>query len=97
MVTRANGAPFQEGDHVRNKHTRETGSIYAIDGGIVYVRMDETGYTRRFFAYVDKDTYIELVTPKSGKAVRQRKGTREECTRSSSVTGRRRNDQDLIS
>ena len=82
---------------MRNKHTGETGRIHAIDGGVVSVLMDETDNTRLFFAYVDEDAYIELVAPKSEGAVRQREGTRKESTRSSSVTGRRRNDQELIS
>jgi hypothetical protein len=61
METNADGTYFQEGDYVRIKRTRETGRINAVDGGVVYVLMDETNETKLFSAYVDEDAYIELV------------------------------------
>jgi hypothetical protein len=61
METNADGTYFQEGDYVRIKHTRETGRINAVDGGVVYVLMDETNETKLFSAYIDEDAYIELV------------------------------------
>jgi len=63
METNADGTFFQEGDRVRIKRTRETGRINALDGGVVYVRMDDTNEAKLFSAYVDEDAYIELVTP----------------------------------
>ena len=61
METNADGTYFQEGDYVRIKRTRETGRINAVDGGVVYVLMDETSETKLFSAYIDEDAYIELV------------------------------------
>ena len=61
METNVDGTYFQEGDYVRIKRTRETGRINAVDGGVVYVLMDETNETKLFSAYVDEDAYIELV------------------------------------
>ena len=61
METNADGTYFQEGDYVRIKRTQETGRINAVDGGVVYVLMDETNETKLFSAYVDEDAYIELV------------------------------------
>jgi hypothetical protein len=63
METTAYGTYFQEGDHVRIKHTRQTGRINAIDGGVVYVLMDGTNESKVFAAYADEDASIELVTP----------------------------------
>jgi hypothetical protein len=73
METNADGTYFQEGDHVRIKRTRETGRINATDGGVVYVRMDETNENKLFSAYIDEDAYIELVTPEAEETMRQRK------------------------
>jgi hypothetical protein len=61
METNTDGTYFQEGDYVRIKRTRETGRINAVDGGVVYVLMDETNETKLFSAYVDEDAYIELI------------------------------------
>ena len=63
METTVDGTFFQEGDHVRVKHTHETGRINATAGGIVYVLMDDTNESRLFAAYVDTDSVLELVTP----------------------------------
>ncbi|MGZ3646016.1 MAG: hypothetical protein ACXVCM_19445 [Ktedonobacteraceae bacterium] len=63
METNADGTFFQEGDHVRIKRTRKTGRVNAIDGGVVYVCMDDTNEAKLFSAYVDEDAYIELITP----------------------------------
>jgi hypothetical protein len=60
METNADGTYFQEGDTVRIKLTGEQGKINAVDGGVVYVRMDITNETRLFSAYVDEDARIEL-------------------------------------
>ena len=62
METNGDGTYFQEGDHVRIKRTRETGTITATDGGVVYVLLDGTKESKFFSAYVDEDAYIELVT-----------------------------------
>jgi hypothetical protein len=62
METNEDGTYFQVGDHVRIKITRETGTINAADGGVVYVILDGTNETKYFSAYVDDDAYIELVT-----------------------------------
>ncbi len=61
METNADGTYFQEGDTVRIKRTGEQGKINAVDGGVVYVRMDGTGEMRLFSAYMDETSYIELV------------------------------------
>ena len=63
METNVDGTYFQEGDAVRVKRTGEKGHINAVDGGVVYVLMDETNETKVFSALVDEDAYIELVTP----------------------------------
>ena len=62
METNAYGTYFQEGDHMRIKRTRQTGSINAIDRGVVYVLMDGTNESKPFAAYADDDASIELVT-----------------------------------
>ena len=62
METNEDGTYFQVGDHVRIKITRETGTINAADGGVVYVLLDGTNESKFFSAYVDDDAYIELVT-----------------------------------
>jgi hypothetical protein len=61
METNADGTYFQEGDTVRIKRTGEQGKINAVDGGVVYVRMDGTSEMRLFSAYMDETSYIELV------------------------------------
>lgn len=63
METTTDGTFFQEGDHVRLKHTNETGRINATAGGVAYVLMDRTEESRLFAAYVDADAEIELVPP----------------------------------
>ena len=68
METTADGTFFQEGDHVRIKHTGETGIINATSGGIVYVLMNSTNENRLFAAYVDEDAAIELVAKEVGHA-----------------------------
>lgn len=78
METTGEGTYFQEGDHVRIKRTGERGRINATDGGVVYVRMDETNETKLFSAYVDEDAYIELVTVEAKEPMLQREGTRSE-------------------
>ena len=67
METTADGTFFQEGDHVRLKHTDETGRINATAGGVAYVLMDQTEESRLFAAYVDADAEIELVPPEDGR------------------------------
>ena len=62
METNEDGTYFQVGDHVRIKHTQETGTITAADGGVVYVLLDGTNKSKVFSASVDEDAYIELVT-----------------------------------
>jgi len=62
METNEDGTYFQVGDHVRIKSTRETGTITAADGGVVYVLLDGTKQSKLFSAYVDEDAYIELGT-----------------------------------
>ena len=62
METNEEGTYFQVGDHVRIKSTRETGTITATDGGVVYMLLDGTNESKFFSAYVDEDAYIELVT-----------------------------------
>ena len=62
METNEDGTYFQVGDHVRIKSTRETGTITATDGGVVYVLLDGTKESKFFSASVDEDAYIELVT-----------------------------------
>jgi len=62
METNEDGTYFQIGDHVRIKITRETGTINATDGGVVYVLLDGTNESKFFSAYVDEDAYIELVS-----------------------------------
>ncbi len=69
METNADGTYFQEGDSVRVKRTGETGKVNATDGGVVYVIMDDTNETKLFSAYVDEDSYIELVTAENRKSV----------------------------
>jgi hypothetical protein len=66
METNTDGSFFQEGDRVRVKRTGETGSVNAIDGGVVYVLMDETDEAALFSAYIDEDAYIELI-PAEGR------------------------------
>ena len=66
METNAEGTYFQEGDHVRIKHTQEIGRVHAADGGVVYVLMDEANETKVFSARADEDAYIELVTEVGG-------------------------------
>lgn len=61
METTTDGTFFQEGDHVRLKHTTETGRINATAGGVAYVLMDGTDESRIFAAYADADAAIELV------------------------------------
>ena len=61
METNKDGTYFQEGDRVRVKRTGEQGKINAVDGGVVYVRMDGTNEMRLFSAYMDEESYIELV------------------------------------
>ncbi len=63
MEINADGTFFQEGDRVRLKRTGETGRINAIDGGVVYVLMDQTDESRLFSAFIDEDASIELITP----------------------------------
>ena len=65
MQTKADGAYFQEGDHVRIKRTQEEGRINAADGGVVYVLLDKTNETKLFSAFIDEDAYIELVLPET--------------------------------
>jgi hypothetical protein len=65
METNADGTYFQEGDRVRIKHTGETGCINAVDGGVVYVLMDDTNEARLFSARADEDTSIEFVAPEA--------------------------------
>jgi len=62
METNEDGTYFQVGDHVRIKRTRETGTITATDGGVVYMLLDGTYESKLFSAYVDEDAYIELGT-----------------------------------
>jgi hypothetical protein len=62
METNEEGTYFQVGDHVRIKSTRETGTITATDGGVVYMLLDETNESKFFSASVDEDASIELVT-----------------------------------
>ncbi|GAC1518503.1 MAG: hypothetical protein NVS3B14_20850 [Ktedonobacteraceae bacterium] len=69
METNADGTYFQEGDTVRIKRTGEQGKINAVDGGVVYVRMDITNETRLFSAYIDEDAYIELVSQETEKTM----------------------------
>lgn len=69
METNADGTYFQEEDSVRVKRTGETGKVNATDGGVVYVIMDGTNETKLFSAYVDEDSYIELVTAEDKKIV----------------------------
>jgi hypothetical protein len=76
METNADGTYFQEGDHVRLKRTAETGRINAVDGGVVYVLMDETNELKLFSASVDEDAYIELVTPEPEETMLPREDTR---------------------
>jgi hypothetical protein len=66
METNEEGTYFQEDDHVRIKHTQETGRVHATDGGVVYVLMDKTNETKLFSARADEDAYIELVTEAEG-------------------------------
>ncbi|HVB73636.1 MAG TPA: hypothetical protein VNE38_08785 [Ktedonobacteraceae bacterium] len=69
METNADGTYFQEGDTVRVKRTGEQGKINAVDGGVVYVRIDGTNETRLFSAYIDEDAYIEFVPPAARQTV----------------------------
>jgi hypothetical protein len=57
------GTFFQEGDYICIKATGEKGTVNAIDGGIAYVLMEETGESKLFSAYIDEDAYIKLVIP----------------------------------
>ena len=72
METNKDGTYFQVGDHVRIKITRETGTINAADGGVVYVLLDGTHATKFFSAYVDEDAYIELVTAENAATMLSR-------------------------
>ncbi len=74
METNANGTYFQEGDRVRVKRTGETGKINATDGGVVYVLLDGTNTAKLFSAYIDKDAYIEFITPEA-EEITQREGS----------------------
>lgn len=65
METNADGTYFQEGDRVHIKRTGETGRINAVDGGVVYVLLDDTNEARLFSARADEDASIELVTPEA--------------------------------
>lgn len=65
METTIEGTYFQEGDRVRVIRTGDQGQVNAADGGVVYVVMDETNETKLFSARVDKDAYIELITPEA--------------------------------
>jgi hypothetical protein len=78
IETNADGTYFQEGDRVRIKRTGETGRINAVDGGVVYVLMDDTNEARLFSASVDEDASIELITLEAEKTMLQRKGTQRE-------------------
>lgn len=82
METNADGTYFQEDDRVRIKHTGEQGRVNATDGGVVYVLMDATNETKLFSAYVDRDAYIEIVTPETEEALRKREGARRDEKRS---------------
>ena len=55
METNEDGTYFQVGDHVRIKSTRETGTITATDGGVVYMLLDGANESKLFSAYVDED------------------------------------------
>jgi len=66
METNGDGTSFQEGDLVRIKRTGEQGHINAVDGGVVYVIMDETQETKLFSASSDEDASIEIVTHNVG-------------------------------
>ena len=70
METNADGTYFQEGDRVRIKRTGETGRINAVDGGVVYVLMDDTNEARLFSARADEDASIELVTLEAEESMR---------------------------
>jgi hypothetical protein len=50
METKADGPYFQEVNHVRIKRTAETGRINAVDGGVVYVLMDNSWCSGHAFA-----------------------------------------------
>jgi hypothetical protein len=76
METNAEGTYFQVGDHVRIKHTQETGTINAADGGVVYVLLDGTNESKFFSASVDEDAYIELVPAEDEATLLQREGMR---------------------
>jgi hypothetical protein len=65
METNADGTYFQEGDRVRIKRTGEIGRINAVDGGVVYVLMDDTNEARLFSARTDEDASIEFFTPET--------------------------------
>lgn len=70
METNADGTYFQEGDRVRIKRTGETGRINAVDGGVVYVLMDDTNEARLFSARADEDASIEFVTLEAEESMR---------------------------
>ena len=71
METNTDGTCFQEGDHVRLKHTRVRGRITVTVGGVVSVLMEGTNESELFAAYAEKDAYsIELVTPEKTTDVR---------------------------
>jgi len=78
METNEDGTYFQVGDHVRIKSTRETGTITATDGGVVYMLLDGTYESKLFSAYVDEDASIELVTAEDGAALLQGEGMRRQ-------------------
>jgi hypothetical protein len=65
MEIHAEGTYFQEGDHVCIKRTRETGRVSATDGGLVYVRRDQTHEIRLFSALVQEDVFIEFIAPEA--------------------------------
>ena len=70
METNADGTYFQEDDRVRIKRTGETGRINAVDGGVVYVLMDDTNEARLFSARADEDASIEFVTLEAEESMR---------------------------
>ncbi len=78
METNEDGTYFQVGDHVRIKSTRETGTITATDGGVVYMLLDGANESKFFSAYVDEDASIELVTAEDGAALLQGEGMRRQ-------------------
>ena len=78
METNEDGTYFQVGDHVRIKSTRETGTITATDGGVVYMLLDGTNESTFFSASVDEGAYIELVTAEGEATFLQGEGMRRQ-------------------